>query len=181
MKDIENIRNARLLLKEIKRQNDEFDMAKFYLSQNGKNGGGAVQIITPSHKLSCFANKSHRLVVENIYRLIYSDFRGFKTGIWQEESCDKGNILLQLCSNGCSLVWVPKRITDFQFKSLSFSYAMMQSLNYDVAHNGLVLPDVDMSLVSPLHMETNLTNDSGEMLSIEEALPKIKSRVLVKK
>lgn len=180
MRDIENIRTSHLLLKEVKRQNEEFDIVKFYLLRKGSKCGGAVQIIMPDHQLSCFANKSHKLVVENVYGLLYKDFSKFNTEVWQEESCARGNILLQLCANGCSLAWIPKEITDFQFKRLAFSCAMIRELNFEATNNGLALPDVDMSLASPIYMETNLKGETGEMLSIDEALPKIRSRVLVK-
>ena len=137
-----------------------FDLRDFYLNSNNSFVRGAVQIITPEHLVSCYANKCHELAVENVFKLLYKDFRGFKAQVWQEECCNRGNVLFQFCSNGFSLVWFPKRITDYQLKRVKFNYALIEEVN--------------STINSSISMDTNLVGENGDMLTLKEAMPKIK-------
>lgn len=188
MRDIEYIKNSHLLLKELKCQNQNFNIIRFYLEKNVTNTNyrGAIQIVTPSHKLSFFANKSHKLAVQNVLRLIYSDFSFFKTELWQEEVCKRGNVLFQLCANSFSLAWIPKQITDYQLEHVVSVCNIINDLNFKALNNKLELSgSFNKHKIGDnerlITVETNLQGNDGVMLSLDEAMPKIKHKVLTYK
>ncbi len=174
MRDIETIGNSLVLLRELKKQNLSFDLKKFYLESDDSFNSGAVQIIMPNHKLSCFANKSHMVAMQNVCKLIYDDFDRFSDEVWQEEICDMGNVLFQFCSNGFSIAWFPKKITSFQLKCVNFNCALIEEIN----NSFLSCESLDKGRFKnrqrSIAVETNLLDDNGDILSLKEAMPIIK-------
>ena len=188
MRNIETIRDRDILLQELKRQNMDFNISNFYLDESNTSvmNRGAIEIVTPDHDLACFANQSHMLAAKNIFRLFYDDFDDFTGEVWQEESCNRGNVLFQFCPTSFSIVWIPNKITAFQLRKISFVSAMFDVINAEMLKdeslisNSLIRHEIN-GKDRYISLETNIQDSDGRILSLEEAIPKIKSRVLTLK
>ncbi|MBR3199212.1 MAG: hypothetical protein IKG27_04280 [Bacilli bacterium] len=188
MKNIETIENCDKLLYELKQQNMIFNLNKFYSSENIKESlcSGAIQIIMPNHEISFFANDSHRLAAENVYKVLYKEKDGFTSDIWQEEICLKNSILFQFNLGSFSLAWFPKRITPFQLKKTICNCILIDEINKK-ALNG----NIKLSKMFSKHrinnqeryitVETNVFDSDNNILSLHEAIPIVKTRVYSRK
>lgn len=177
-RNIENIKNEQQLLSEIKKQNDNFDIFDFYL-KNENDNNGAVQIIMPNHTLSCNVALSHKLVTQNIYKLIYKDFKEFTTDVWQEESCERSNVLFQLCPGSFSLGWFPENITEYQLRRIVLMKAMIDEVNFEIKNSKKLsrkFLDRIRKGEKPVTVETNVKSN-GKILTLDKVIPKIIKRV----
>lgn len=184
MRDIETISSKALLLQELKRQNAIFNLSDFYLDDKFSSVGdrGAIEIVSSDHDISCFANQSHMLAAKNVFRLLYDDFNGFTSSVWQQDSCDRGNVLFQFCPTSFSLAWIPDSISLYQFRKIAFVSAMFDTINTEMVKNESKVPEAFVKhevngQERYISMETNIQGRDGRMLTIDEAMPIIKSRV----
>lgn len=95
-----------------------FDIQMFFKTRSIKNA--AVCLITKdlryiSHTI--FGNKQHFDTAELMYR-VYLDKHLEENTYWQEEIVGDGNILIQLCSDCSSLIWIPETLTKKQIQHL---------------------------------------------------------------
>ncbi len=188
MKNIEYITNSDRLLNELKKQSTLFDLNRFYSSKNICNPlyKGAIQIITPKLALSFFANDSHKLATENVYKVLYGDRRGFTSEIWQEDICKKENVLFQFSLSSFSLAWFPERITQFQLKKTMCNLILINEINKKALSG-----DIKLSRLFSKHLidgeeryitvETNVFDDNDDILTLQSAIPVIKKRIYVPK
>lgn len=129
---IETIKDTNTLIKEIQKQNKEFDLKDFFTSNGDVNG--SVKIITPKQSIGVYAKQRHYTVIEKIYSLMYPDFKGFlkskkRYKSWREEAIEKGNIFMQLCSITPSLIYLPDEISQTQCEELARFIAEVNEIN----------------------------------------------------
>lgn len=162
MKNIEDITNQEELIEEILLQNSHTTIDN--IVWNERSGG--VLIITPLQRIIAFAQIEHGCVVEKIYQQIYDEFDGFyfaetaqddyKT--WQTQSCEMGNICFQLNSmdTNYQLVWVPDKISPFQFEQCKIALEELNKINAMFQRNGLPTYEISNNLVddASLFLET---------------------------
>lgn len=188
MRDIETIRNTHTLMQELKKQNLSFNLNEFYANV-GKESchSGAIQIITPEHSVAFFADRSHMLAVKNVYRLLDKNFTNFTSEIWQDDCTNRGNILFQFCANSFSLAWFPSKITPFQLKKTMCNCILVNEINAKAISGQIKLPDSFFKHVEAngeeryITVETNILADENSVLTLNDAMPKIKRRVILPK
>lgn len=115
----------------LKTEIEKFDLEKFFLKDGTDNT--AVLLITPEQSImtECFAGKTkeygnsdqHAATVGEIYKVIYDDGQlspevQTDEEILGEKTQKDGNILIQLCQDSSSNIWLPKTINSFQYSAL---------------------------------------------------------------
>lgn len=107
---------------EILRENANFDLEEFFTNQLE----GAICIITKNRTIFANALINHYTALNYIYNFLYNNSDQIKNYcvpsenvFWQEAGVAFGNIVIQLCSNVSSTVWLPEEITPYQQSELN--------------------------------------------------------------
>lgn len=114
---VEKIKDKELLKEEIEFENSNFDFEKFY---SKKLNGGAV-VITKDKMISAYSWIDHGATVLNIYNYLYDrdpKDADWNCPLWQMAAVEEGNIIIQLCDDCSSPVWLPKGMNDYQYNTL---------------------------------------------------------------
>lgn len=114
---IEKIKDKDLLKEEIEFENNNFDYDNFYR----KKLSGAAIVITKDKIISTYSWMDHGATVLNIYNYLYdrdSKEAEWNYPLWQIEAVEEGNIIIQLCDDCSSPVWLPKGMNDYQYNTL---------------------------------------------------------------
>lgn len=114
---IERIKDKELLKEEIEFENSNFDYDNFY----SKKLSGAAIVITKDQMINVYSLIDHGLTVLNIYNYLYDrdpKESEWKYPIWQIEAIEEGNIIIQLCDDCSSPVWLPQGMNDYQYNTL---------------------------------------------------------------
>lgn len=114
---VEKIKDKELLKEEIEFENSNFDFEKFY---SKKLNGGAV-VITKDKMISAYSWIDHGATVLNIYNYLYDrdpKDADWNCPLWQFAAVEEGNIIIQLCDDCSSPVWLPKGMNDYQYNTL---------------------------------------------------------------
>lgn len=128
-------------------KNKKFNLEDFYI----KNEQAAVGIIAPDESIYEYVDERHYKTIEQIYAKKYENFEGFLKSqknyrSWREEALDKGNIIMQLCSEVLSLIYFPERINERQYNE-------MKKFVNDIININLKLKDKEKSQIA---FETNI-------------------------
>lgn len=112
-------------------QLDTFDLEKFY--HCNECSLGAVCLITKNQIFLCdsYIKKNNKLAcsehydtADEIYKVVYNREINYSVDengqfiCWQNQIVNDGNILIQLCSDMSSLLWVPESISEKQLDFL---------------------------------------------------------------
>lgn len=107
---------------EVLRENANFNLESFYV--DGLEG--AVGVITKDKIIFANAVVNHYTALNSIYNLLYNNsdemqnYYSFNDDTyWQEEAVVLGNVVIQLCSNVSSTVWLPEDMNDYQKSELN--------------------------------------------------------------
>lgn len=106
--------------KQIIEENNKFDLEKFYRS---KKQLGAVIVITPIQTIYNYSAQRHNEDIEDIFFKIYksirSELKESMTPYNREENMKKfGNIIIKLLNDTESRIYIPNKITEFQYNEL---------------------------------------------------------------
>lgn len=180
MKKMDYLYDDREILEELIKENEEFDLADFYLKMNCKSafevmfGGrdytvpdGAVSLITPSQMLSFYSWQYHKDALENVMGVIYKDFNNafFAESDFEEIAVSFGDVCIQLCAL-FAFVWVPDVVNEFQYNALVDFALEAKKVNDERVNRGL----------KPIDYATNVSVN-GKCLDLADALPFIKNRI----
>lgn len=134
MKNIENISSKIEIRDEIKKQNEKFDIFKFYLDNINQTEilNSGLGVITPLQTLYCYNLGRHEYLVEKIYESMYDDFYEIykkNSFDYRESSIELNNICIQLMSKYYSLIWMPQKINKYQLSKLFEMYDSLIRIN----------------------------------------------------
>lgn len=114
---IEKIEDKELLKEEIEFENANFDYDKFY----GKKLNGGAVVITKDKMIRTYSWIDHGATVLNIYNYLYDrdpKDADWNCPLWQIAAIEEGNIIIQLCDDCSSPVWLPQGMNDYQYNTL---------------------------------------------------------------
>lgn len=134
MRNIENLEIEDEIIKEIRKQNEVFDLFDFYLQNEDCDDilQAGFEIITPNQSFDCYSLGRHEYLIESIYSVMYSDFYDVLNESdydWHQASATLGNICIQLLSKRFTFVWLPEKINKYQFSKLFEFYDSMRRIN----------------------------------------------------
>ena len=119
---LEALTDKETIEQEILRENADFNLESFFTGELD----GAVGVITKDKIIFANAEINHYTAFNSIYNLLYNnsddmkDYYSFNDDTcWQEEAVSFGNVVLQLCSNVSSTVWLPEKMNDYQQSELN--------------------------------------------------------------
>ena len=128
---IEAFNDKEALENEVIYENNEFDLEKFYVNQLE----GAICVITKNRTICANAVINHYSALKAIYNLLYNDldqihdYYSFSDdSCWQEEAVSYGNIVIQLCSDAFSSVWLSENLNDYQVKELENFFDAIETI-----------------------------------------------------
>lgn len=123
---------------EIIRENNEFDLEDFYVNELE----GAICVITKDKTIFANAVASHYNALNAIYNLLYNDSNQMDyyclsdedDTFWQNEAVQYGNVIIQLCSNVSSTVWLPAELNNYQKQELHLILEQINDISqqYDI-------------------------------------------------
>ena len=156
--DIEDIVHTPSVLSEVARQNEMFDLFKFFgKDKDIEMPDGACGFITRSQCFYCFSRKYHSYVFENVgssifddgnpnenvyynvyspYRRLKSSGRDYSNDAWRYANGDFGLISMQLLSSHECFLWLPEVINSFQKQKLLDFFKEMRKINEYLKSNG---------------------------------------------
>lgn len=118
---IEVLDDKKTVDKAILDENERFDLEKFFV----QDLDGAVGVITKNKIIFASAMIDHYKALNAIYNLLYNfssemkDYYSFSDNVcWQEEAVKFGNVIIQLCSNAYSSIWLPDELNIYQRQKL---------------------------------------------------------------
>ena len=119
---LEALSDKKYIEQEVLHENANFNLENFFTGELD----GAVGVITKDKIIFANAEVNHYTALNSIYNLLYNnsdkmkDYYSFNDDTyWQEEAVTLGNIVIQLCSNASSTVWLPEKINDYQQTELN--------------------------------------------------------------
>lgn len=147
---IEKIKDKDLLKEEIEFENSNFDYDNFY----SKKLSGTAIVITKDQMINVYSLIDHGSTVLNIYNYLYDrdpKESEWNYPIWQIEAVEEGNIIIQLCDDCSSPVWLPKGMNDYQYNTLMGLVDHLTEVdergNYEIElgleHSGIATPIKD--------------------------------------
>ena len=125
---VETIEDMNLLQEEIEYETTSFDLDRFYDEHLDR----AVCVITEDETYFAYAWEDHGTAVARIYDYLYNDtnqMRDWDYIPWQYNATEKGNIIIQFCSNISSPIWLPSKINDYQYESLTQVITKLEQIN----------------------------------------------------
>ena len=128
---IEAFNDKEALENEVIYENNEFDLENFYVNQLE----GAVCVITKNKTICANAVINHYSALKAIYNFLYNDLDQIQDyysfsddSCWQEEAVSYGNIVIQLCSDASSSVWLSENLNDYQVKELESFFGAIETI-----------------------------------------------------
>ncbi len=124
-----SIKDIKELKKEITLENESFDLEQFFT----QSLDGAVGVITKNQLICCYSWLDHGDVVNSIYNYLYNDSNRMKNYLektpWQFAALEKGNVIIQFCSNAPSFIWLPEERNEYQYCILNEVIKKLQEIN----------------------------------------------------
>lgn len=145
---VETIENMDLLKEEIEYETTAFDLDRFYDEKLDR----AVCVITEDETYFAYAWDDHGHAAARIYDYLYNDTNQMKDWDyipWQYNATEKGNIIIQFCASISSPIWLPSKINDYQYESLTGLLTKLEQIE-DRNHEGLAVA-IDLSEDIPIY------------------------------
>lgn len=147
---VEKIKDKELLKEEIEFENNNFDFEKFY----SKKLNGAAIVITKDKMINVYSLIDHGATILNIYNYLYDrdpKESEWNYPVWQIAAIEEENIIIQLCDDCSSPVWLPKGMNDYQYNTLMGLVDHLTEVdergNYEIElvleHSGIATPIKD--------------------------------------
>lgn len=149
--DLENIVNSNKIRSEVVRQNNIFDLYRFYDEGKDKEYNyGGIYFITRNQDFYCFSRFEHKFVIENVYSAIFNNFNNIFVSVdydYRIASEKLGVICIQLLSRYYSIIWMPSKINEFQRDKFLEFYESMVQINKKLVNEGFDKIAISVSII----------------------------------
>lgn len=164
---LEALTDKEAIEQEVLRENANFNLERFYVDELE----GAVGVITKDKIIFASAAINHYTALNYIYNFLYNnsdkvqEYCSFNDDTyWQEEAVALGNVVIQLCSNVSSTVWLPEEMNDYQQSELN---KILDQIN-----------TIRQKYNIPIDIEIDKPNNFKEEQTIEPEILQTSSKIL---
>lgn len=117
---LEALIDKKAIEQEVLKENSQFNLENFYV--NGLEG--AICVVTKNQIIFANAVINHCTSLNYVYNFLYNgldDIEDYYSSdnCWQIKATAFGNIVIQLCSDVSSTVWLPEELNDYQQSQLN--------------------------------------------------------------
>ena len=131
---VETIEDMDLLKEEIEYETASFDLDRFY----DKEPNRAVCVITEDETYFAYAWEDHGNATARIYDYLYNDTNQMKDWDfipWQYNATERGNVIIQFCSDISTPIWLPSSINDYQYNKVMELLTQLEQIDQRSKNN----------------------------------------------